>query len=38
MVPRLRGGTDHEGNLQLLCGAWNRINGDTGTKCTWRCA
>ena len=28
VVPRSRGGTDHEGNLQLLCGACNSLKGD----------
>ncbi|MCY4392255.1 MAG: HNH endonuclease signature motif containing protein [Chloroflexi bacterium] len=28
VIPRSRGGTDHIGNLQLLCGHCNRIKGD----------
>ena len=28
VVPRSRGGTDHLGNLQLLCSSCNRIKGD----------
>ena len=28
LIPRSRGGTDHEGNLQLLCGACNSLKGD----------
>ena len=28
VVPRARGGTDHIGNLQLLCGHCNRVKGD----------
>ena len=28
MVPQSRGGTDHLGNLQLLCGHCNRTKGD----------
>ena len=28
MVPQSRGGTDHVGNLQLLCGACNSLKGD----------
>ena len=28
VVPRSRGGTDHEENLQLLCGACNSLKGD----------
>ena len=28
VIPRSRGGTDHLGNLQLLCGACNSLKGD----------
>lgn len=28
VVPRSRGGTDHLGNLQLLCSHCNRVKGD----------
>ena len=28
MVPQGKGGTDHIGNLQLLCSHCNRIKGD----------
>ena len=28
LVPKSRGGTDHLGNLQLLCGHCNKIKGD----------
>ncbi len=28
MLPQSRGGTDHLGNLQLLCGHCNRVKGD----------
>ena len=28
VIPRSRGGSDHLGNLQLLCGHCNRIKGD----------
>ena len=31
VVPRVKGGTDHEDNLQLLCGACNSLKG-TGTQ------
>jgi len=30
IVPRAKGGTDHLANLQLLCGACNRVKGDRG--------
>ncbi|MYD25155.1 MAG: hypothetical protein F4X08_05020 [Gemmatimonadetes bacterium] len=30
IVPRAKGGTDHIGNLQLLCSACNRVKGDRG--------
>ena len=32
VVPRSRGGTDHLGNLQLLCSSCNRIKGDRPRK------
>lgn len=32
IVPRAKGGTDHLGNLQLLCGACNRVKGDRGME------
>ena len=28
VVPKSKGGTDHLGNLQLLCGHCNKIKGD----------
>ena len=28
VIPRSRGGTDHEDNLQLLCSHCNRVKGD----------
>ena len=28
VVPQIRGGTDHQDNLQLLCGACNSLKGD----------
>ncbi|MCY3782222.1 MAG: DNA methyltransferase [Chloroflexi bacterium] len=30
IIARAAGGTDHVGNLQLLCGACNRVKGDRG--------
>ena len=32
IIPRSRGGTDHMGNLQLLCSSCNRIKGDRGME------
>ena len=32
IIARARGGTDHIGNLQLLCGSCNRIKGDRGME------
>lgn len=32
IVPRSKGGTDHIENLQLLCGACNRIKGNRGME------
>ena len=32
IVPRAKGGTDHLGNLQLLCGHCNRVKGDRGME------
>lgn len=32
IIARTRGGTDHIGNLQLLCGSCNRIKGDRGME------
>ncbi|MCS1411845.1 MAG: hypothetical protein M2R45_05047 [Verrucomicrobia subdivision 3 bacterium] len=32
IIARRKGGTDHIGNLQLLCGSYNRIKGDRGTE------
>ena len=32
IIARKRGGTDHLGNLQLLCGNCNRIKGDRGME------
>ena len=32
IVPRVKGGTDHLDNLQLLCGHCNRVKGDRGME------
>ena len=32
IISRKKGGTDHIGNLQLLCGSCNRIKGDRGME------
>jgi site-specific DNA-methyltransferase (adenine-specific) len=32
IISRAKGGTDHIGNLQLLCGSCNRIKGDRGME------
>ena len=32
IIARGHGGTDHLGNLQLLCGSCNRIKGDRGME------
>ena len=32
IIAMARGGTDHIGNLQLLCGSCNRIKGDRGME------
>ena len=32
IISRNKGGTDHIGNLQLLCGSCNRIKGDRGME------
>ncbi len=32
IIARQKGGTDHIGNLQLLCGSCNRIKGDRGME------
>lgn len=32
IVPRVKGGTDHIDNLQLLCAACNRVKGDRGME------
>ena len=32
IVARAAGGTDHLDNLQLLCGACNRVKGDRGME------
>ena len=32
IIARRNGGTDHIGNLQLLCGSCNRIKGDRGME------
>ena len=32
IIARSNGGTDHVGNLQLLCGSCNRIKGDRGME------
>ena len=32
IIARAKGGTDHIGNLQLLCGSCNRIKGDRGME------
>ncbi|MCY3919761.1 MAG: DNA methyltransferase [Chloroflexi bacterium] len=32
IIARAKGGTDHLGNLQLLCGSCNRIKGDRGME------
>ena len=32
IIPRSKGGTDHVGNLQLLCGSCNRIKGNRGME------
>ena len=32
IIARAAGGTDHEENLQLLCGACNRVKGDRGME------
>ena len=32
IIARASGGTDHVGNLQLLCGSCNRIKGDRGME------
>ncbi|MDE0132230.1 MAG: HNH endonuclease signature motif containing protein [bacterium] len=32
VIARSKGGTDHLANLQLLCGACNRVKGDRGME------
>ena len=32
IISRRKGGSDHTGNLQLLCGSCNRIKGDRGME------
>lgn len=32
IIAKAKGGTDHAGNLQLLCGACNRVKGDRGME------
>lgn len=32
IISRRKGGTDHDSNLQLLCGSCNRVKGDRGME------